>query len=182
MNINLMIINEAVLIPLTVLITYHDFRYRRIPNAIVLGAFLSGIIINTVQRGWIGLFESSAGCALAISLMLVLRLFGGLGTGDVKLFGAIGALIGIQLVFSTFVIIVLIGGVLAVISALRAGTGRQTMLRVWHLFTQGLPPGGVPADHWRHIQVATVKQQTVPYGVAITFGSVISIATSVARG
>ena len=43
MSNQLFIINEAVLIPLTFLIFHYDTRYRRIPNAFVLGTLISGL-------------------------------------------------------------------------------------------------------------------------------------------
>lgn len=175
MSINLAIISAAVLLPLTVMITYHDVKYRRIPNALVLGVLVSGLVANTALFGWRGLASSVAGCAAALALMFLLRMFGGLGTGDIKLFGAIGALIGIQLVFPTFVIIVLVGGVLAIVSMLVKGTFRQTMPRVWKIFALQGPNGSQNQN-----QLASVAPQSVPYGVAITIGSVISVANALA--
>ncbi len=175
MSVNLAIISAAVLVPLTVMITYHDVKYRRIPNAFVLGVLVSGLVANTALFGWRGLASSGAGCATALALMFLLRLFGGLGTGDIKLFGAIGALIGIQVVFPTFVIIVLVGGALALISMLVNRTFRQTMPRVWRIFALQGPNGSQTRN-----QLASVAPQSVPYGVAITLGSVISVANALA--
>lgn len=172
MSNNLAIIIEAVLIPLAVLITYYDVRYRRIPNAFVLGALGSGLAANTIYNGPRGLFSSITGCVVGLGLMLILRFFTGLGAGDVKLFGAIGAVIGVQLVLPTFLIIVLAGGILAVHSMLSAGTVRHTMLRVWHLFA-----GKHAVSQIVEPALASVSRQTIPYGVAITFGSVISVAS-----
>ena len=45
--------------------------------------------------------------------MFMLHVFGAMGAGDVKLFAAIGSVIGAQLVLPTFVVVVLTGGVLA---------------------------------------------------------------------
>lgn len=174
MSIYLVIVNEAVLIPLTAVITYYDVRYRRIPNALVLVALVSGLSANTILGGLDGLFYSVAGGALGFGLLLILRFCGALGAGDVKLFGAIGALIGVHLVPPTFVFIVIIGGLLAVYSALRHGTVRQTMIGVAHIFTN--PLGAHTTG-----QLSTQKPQTVPYGVAITLGSVISVGSTLVR-
>jgi hypothetical protein len=70
-----------------------------------------------------------------------------------------------------FLVVILMGGLLAVISALRAGAVRSTVLRVLQILV-GLLPGwqmpkfAVPAD----------KRLTIPYGVAITLGSIITLA------
>jgi len=101
----------------------------------------------------------------------MLHVFGAMGAGDVKLFAAIGAVTGVQLVVPTFLVVVLTGGLLAVVSIVRAGVLITTMHRVLQIFV-GLLPGwqmprfAVPAD----------RKHTIPYGVAITMGSIISVA------
>lgn len=178
MSNQLLIINEAVLIPLTFLIAYYDTRYRRIPNAFVLGTLLSGLLLNTICGGWTGLRTSLTGCLFAFGLMLGVRLVTGLGAGDVKLFGAIGALVGTQRVLPAFLLVVLAGGVLAVIAILRAGRVRQTMAGVYQIFTGLLSSGRFPSKEM-FVDGGTV---TIPYGIAITCGSVLSVFGVLARG
>src|SRR5215216_4816667 len=88
----------SLLLPLAALITYHDVRYRRIPNPFVLSALSGGLVINAAAGGGGGLLSALGGCALAFALMFGLHLFGAMGAGDVKLFAAVGALFGTQLV------------------------------------------------------------------------------------
>ncbi|HKR12738.1 MAG TPA: A24 family peptidase [Pyrinomonadaceae bacterium] len=165
------IIFELFLVPLAVLIIYHDVRYRRIPNPFVLATLISGLTINLVIGGWRGALYSIGGCVLAFILMFILHVFGAMGAGDVKLFAAIGSVIGAKLVLPTFVVVVLTGGVLALISILRSGLFRTTMHRVFQILV-GLLPGwpmpklSVPAD----------RRHTVPYGAAITIGAIIATA------
>lgn len=167
----LLIAYGALLIPLTVIITYYDVRYRRIPNAFVLATLLSGITVNTIFGGVQGVLASLCGCALAFILMFIMHVFGAMGAGDVKLFAAIGSVTGAAYIIPMFLIVILTGGVLAVISALRARAVRSTCLRVIQILV-GLLPGwqmprfAVPAD----------KRLTIPYGVAIMLGSIITLA------
>lgn len=167
----LLIAYGALLIPLAVIITYYDVRYRRIPNAFVLATLLSGIIVNIIFGGIQGVLVSLGGCALAFILMFIMHVFGAMGAGDVKLFAAIGSVTGAAYVFPMFLIVILMGGLLAVISALRARAVRSTCLRVIQILV-GLLPGwqmprfAVPAD----------RRLTIPYGVAITVGSIITLA------
>ena len=164
------IISSALLIPLAVVITYFDGRFRRIPNAFVLATLISGLAINTITVGWTGLFMSLGGCALAFVLMFVLHIFGAMGAGDVKLFAAIGSVIGAPLVLPTFLVVVLTGGLLAVFTMIRAGAVRATLLRVAQIFMGLLPGWEMP-----RFAVPTERRHTIPYGVAITFGSLISL-------
>ena len=159
------------LIPLAVLIIYHDVRYRRIPNAFVLATLISGLTLNIVSGGLNGGLNSLGGCVLAFILMFMLHVFGAMGAGDVKLFAAIGSVIGAQLVLPTFVVVVLTGGVLGLVSTVRSGVFMTTMHRVLQILV-GLLPGWqmpkftVPAD----------RRLTIPYGVAITIGTIIATA------
>ncbi|HEX5886416.1 MAG TPA: prepilin peptidase [Pyrinomonadaceae bacterium] len=165
------IVLQFFLVPLAVIIIYNDVRYRRIPNPYVLATLISGLTLNLVMGGLQGGLNSIGGCVLAFILMFILHVFGAMGAGDVKLFAAIGSVIGVQLVLPTFVVVVLTGGLLALVTTLRSGVFRTTMFRVLQILV-GLLPGwqmpkfSVPAD----------RRLTIPYGAAITIGAIISIA------
>jgi prepilin peptidase CpaA len=154
-----------------VLVAYHDVRYRRIPNAFVLATLIGGLTINLIYAGSGGLLSSLSGCALAFFPLFILHIVGAMGAGDVKLFAAVGSVIGAHLVLPTLLIVAITGGVIAVYSMIRARTVRTTMQRVVMILV-GLLPGwqmprfAVPAD----------RRHTIPYGVAIMLGSLISVA------
>ena len=164
------IANVILLVPLAIVIIYYDVRYRRIPNAFVLAALVSGLTINIIFGGIHGALSSIGGCVLAFILFFILHVFGAMGAGDVKLFSAIGAVTGVQLVLPTFLVVILVGGLLAVISVLRAGIVRTTMHRVLQILCGFLPGWEMP-----RFSVPTDRRHTVPYGVAITIGGLISV-------
>jgi prepilin peptidase CpaA len=164
------IVDISLLVPLAVLITYYDVRYRRIPNAFVLATLAGGLLINGILNGLGGLGSSVAGCLVAFGMMFALHLFGAMGAGDVKLFAAIGSVVGVGLVVPTFFVVVLTGGVLAVITALRARAVVETAQRVLQILIGFLPGWQVP-----RFAVPADRRLTIPYGVAITFGSLISL-------
>jgi len=165
-EVSIHLVSTFLLIPLAAVIAYHDVRYRRIPNAYVLAALCGGIAMNLIMNGLPGLVSSLSGCGLAFVMMFMLH-----GAGDVKLFAAIGAVVGANLVLPTFLVVVLTGGLLAAVSIVRSGMVATTMHRVLQIFV-GMLPGwqmpkfAVPAD----------RRYTIPYGVAITLGSIISTA------
>jgi prepilin peptidase CpaA len=103
--------------------------------------------------------------------MFMLHVFGAMGAGDVKLFAAVGSLMGANLVLPTFVIVILTGGLLALISVLRSGLWKTTMFRVMQIFVGLLPGWPMPK-----FAVPTDRKHTIPYGVAITIGAIISTA------
>lgn len=171
MSGTLIIVSSALLVPLAVVITYYDARYRRIPNAFVLATLVSGLAINLIVNGTQGLLASLGGCALAFGLMFMLHIFGAMGAGDVKLFAAIGSVLGTSLIVPTFLVVVLTGGALAVVTIFRAGTVRETLWRVVQIFVGFLPGWEMP-----RFSVPAERRYTIPYGVAITVGSLISLA------
>jgi prepilin peptidase CpaA len=164
-------VNIAFLVPVAVIIAYYDVRYRRIPNAFVLATLAGGLVINTMFGGLNGLYSSLGGCVFAFGLMLMLHVFGAMGAGDVKLFAAIGAVTGAQLVIPTFLVVILTGGLLALVSIIRAGVFVSTMHRVLQILVGFLPGWEMP-----RFTVPTDRTHTIPYGVAITIGSIISTA------
>lgn len=165
------LVNISILLPLAIIITYYDVRYRRIPNAFVLATLAAGIAINGIFAGFPGVMASVSGCAFGFGLMFMLHVFGAMGAGDVKLFAAIGAVTGAHLVLPTFIVVILTGGLLAVVSVIRAGMLLTTMHRVLQIFIGMLPGWQMP-----QFAVPLDRKHTIPYGVAITMGSIISIA------
>src|SRR6185312_11284104 len=105
------IIVEIFLVPLAVLVIYYDVRYRRIPNAFVVATLIAGLFLNLIMGGISGGLSSLGGCLFAFILMFMLHIFGAMGAGDVKLFAAIGSVIGAHLILPTFLVVVITGGV-----------------------------------------------------------------------
>jgi prepilin peptidase CpaA len=155
--------------PLFLVIVYNDVRYRRIPNPYVLAVLIIGLGLNALFGGVAGALSSLAGVAMAFGLMFVLHIVGSMGAGDVKLFGAVGAVIGSHLVLPTFVVVVLTGGLLALIISLFSGTLRTTLWRVLNILVGLMPGAKIP-----RYEIPADRRLTIPYGVAITVGSLMS--------
>jgi prepilin peptidase CpaA len=162
---------EIFLVPLAVLVIYYDVRYRRIPNPFVLATLITGLILNIGLAGVHGLFSSIGGCILAFILMFMLHVFGAMGAGDVKLFAAIGSVVGAHLVIPTLIVVMLTGGLLALVSILRSGVFKATMQRVLRIFVGLLPGWEMPK-----FSIPTDRRLTIPYGAAITLGAIIATA------
>ena len=158
------------LAPLAIFVIYYDVRYRRIPNMLVLATLIAGISINIGFNGLQGMISSLEGFALAFFPMLLMHIFGAMGAGDVKLFGAVGAVLGVSQVPLAFVVVVMLGAVLAVYTMLRAGTVFSTLHGVLRIFVGILPGWEMP-----RFKIAPDRKHTIPYGVAIMLGSLIAV-------
>jgi len=163
-------ITLMLLVPLAAVIIYYDVRYRRIPNVVVLLTLLAGLSLNTVFGSFHGALSGVGGLVFAFVPMFLLHTFGAMGAGDVKLFGAVGAVLGAKLVLPTLIIVVLLGGILALISMLRSGTVFSTLHGVLRIFVGLLPGWDMP-----RFAMPPDRRKTIPYGVAITIGSLISV-------
>lgn len=106
-----------------------DYRFGRIPNRLTISALAAGLILNGAMGGVRGAITSALGLVAGFVVPGVLyKVSSGkaIGGGDVKLFAALGALLGPMLVIETqFGAFVLI----AVFALIRL-TFRGALLRV----------------------------------------------------
>jgi prepilin peptidase CpaA len=104
-----------------------DMFTRRVPNQLTMPLAACGVLFAACGISGISVGASLAGFALGLALMLPGNLFGATGAGDVKLFAAIGALIGPAPILTAFFYTALAGGALAVAVAVRRRRLRQTI-------------------------------------------------------
>ncbi len=88
---------------LFVLVLYTDIRDRIIPNTLTIPAICCGIIFNMWVSGLQGgFFFSSKGIIAGCCMLIIPFVLGGMGGGDVKLLGALGAWLGYTAVLNIF--------------------------------------------------------------------------------
>ena len=169
---NAQIIIALLFIPLAVAIIYMDVRYRRIPNKLVLVTLIAGISLNLMFGGWHGLTSSLEGMALGFVLMFMLHAVGTMGAGDVKLFAAVGSIVGISSVLQTLLVVALMGGLLAIGKMIYARRAGRTMMGVVQFFYGLLPGQTVP-----RFEVPPDGSNTLPYAIPICLGALVSVLT-----
>lgn len=86
-----------------------DFKTHKIPNLLTFPAMLAGVVHFTSTYGFNGLIFSSAGLATGIGLLILPWLMGGMGAGDAKLMGAVGACLGVERTVVAFLIVAAMG-------------------------------------------------------------------------
>ncbi|MEJ2660736.1 MAG: A24 family peptidase [Desulfobacteraceae bacterium] len=103
-----------VLVALLLVIVMIDLHTFRIPNLITMPFALMAMTYYGVIYGYAGLLFSLAGLGIGMTLLLVPYMMGGLGGGDVKFFGMVGAFLGPKVVVTAFFFVAIVGGVYAV--------------------------------------------------------------------
>jgi len=143
-----------------------DLRTRRIPNVVTLLMAVAGIALAATGASRVSLVAAVAGAALGLALMLPGHLLGATGAGDVKLMGAIGALLGPGLTVRAFLFTAIAGGVLAVVVATRRRRLATTLRGTARLVAL---PSEAPDDFAR-----AGAGRRFAYGPAIAVGSLLA--------
>ena len=113
--------NNMLLLMLVGASGFFDARERKIPNKITFTGILIGLAFNLITGGWTGLLQSIGGMLAGLAIFFLPFVMGGMGAGDVKLMGAIGALMGWQFSLLTALYSALVGGAMVVAYLLYKG-------------------------------------------------------------
>ena len=104
-----------------------DLRTRRVPNWLTLTITGMGVSLAASHLTATTVAGALAGFAVGLLLMLPGHLVGATGAGDVKLFAAVGTLLGPTRIGVAFMYTAILGGVLAVIVAVNRGRFQDTL-------------------------------------------------------
>jgi prepilin peptidase CpaA len=149
-----------------------DLRTRRIPNALTLGAAAFAFVFHFVTGGASAAGQSLGGWATGVSLLIVPYALGGMGAGDVKLVGALGAWLGPGEAFWLAMFTGIAGGAMALVVGLSHGYLRRAWSNTWLLLT-----------HWRvnglrpfpELTLATSRGPRLAYAAPILVGTIVTL-------
>lgn len=160
----------AATVVLLLISVYTDVRYRKIYNAVTVPFAVLGLALNIYARGWGGILFSLEGIALGLALFFASAFLGRiLGAGDCKLFAAVGAFQGPQMLLWCILWGLVAGGVIAVIVALARGVLRPALTRVWQSLY-------MRAYHKMPMDItASSEQMRLPYALAICVGTLFAM-------
>lgn len=159
--------------------TVTDIFSRRIPNYVTFSLMATALLTHGLISGWDGIIFSLKGLGCGFILLLLPYLLGGMGAADVKLMASVGSVLGTIHTLYTFVIIALLGGLVAIIMLLARKDFLPAMKRIGYALTAFI--GGVGATALR-VAPATLKQQGIPYGAVISAGTIAYIAYNLITG
>lgn len=149
-----------------------DLRVRRIPNVLSAPGIVIGMILNVAHFGMSGMWTSLAGAAAVIGILVWPFVAGGIGGGDVKMMGAVGAFVGPRLAVMGLLIGMIIGGVIMSAHLARLGRLREKIASLGSMLsvaagTRSVRPLMVRAD-----DEAVVA---LPYSVPLALGTVMAL-------
>src|SRR5260370_10262359 len=117
----------------TLLAGWVDFRTRKIPNWLTVPALILGIGVRILAAGWPGAKASLEGAGLALVLLLPFVLLRGLGAGDWKLMGAVGAFLGPLMFLFVLLGSILVSGLMAMVAIMRTHRAFDSIRNMWGL-------------------------------------------------
>lgn len=148
---------------------FTDVRSSRIPNWLTFSLAGFGVGVHSFSDGWSGFWFSVEGLILGIICLLVFYANGGMGAGDVKFLGGIGAVVGSPAVLQVFLLTALLGGVYAVAMMMYMGGGQYAWNRVITFFTTLLVMRRVP-----RAQIASGGEPKLRYALVIGLGTLLA--------
>lgn len=167
------------LVALVLTAAVYDIRYRRVPNWCSVSGAVIGLALNTFLYGGLpGFVFSVKGLLLGFGLYFLLYGIHAMGAGDVKLMGAVGALVGWEDWFGIFLVTAIVGGFLALCVMVLRGRVKKT---VWNLgYILGEMKHGRAAYVTREeLDVKSPKSMGLPHAAVIAVGTLFFLALSV---
>jgi prepilin peptidase CpaA len=156
-------------VALALIAGWTDWRSRRIPNWLTVPGFLAGVSANLLASGWAGLKTSLLGAGLGLILLLPFVFLRSLGAGDWKLAGALGAIVGWEVLANLLMGSVLVAGIMALMLVIYKRRFKETLRNIGRLLTSMLTfrmPGA-------EVSLDNPQSLKVPYGVALSLTTLL---------
>jgi len=171
----------SVLAPVLVAAGVCDLRRGVVYNWLTYPAIVAGLVLGAVEGAAAGdtldgLTNHAVGLGFGFGVLFVAYLLGGMGGGDVKLMGAVGALLGwrdwaaLEAMFYSF----LAGAAVGVIVVIWRGQAGAVLRRMW-MAIRILPLPTATLD-----EATGTPTYRVPFGFAVCVGTLWYLAEELA--
>jgi prepilin peptidase CpaA len=151
-----------------------DIRFKRIPNWLTFPSMIVALSYYVIVGGFQGLLFSLQGAAVGMAILMIPYFMRGMGAGDVKLVGVVGAFLGVGKVVLALLWTALVGGLYATILLIyyvclkRIAQPYLSAVCPYKGFEEVLPSART-----------TVKKPSLCYGVAIAIGTMLSLTVRI---
>jgi prepilin peptidase CpaA len=167
-----MTIDQSVALAVAILAAATDLRSRRIPNMLTFGAALVAFVLHAFISGWTGLGLSLAGWLVGAAFFFPFFALGGMGAGDVKLVGALGACLGPATAVWLALYSSIVGGVMAIGVAVFSGYFRTAFSNLWGLLMFWRVVGIQPAPD---LMLTSQRGPRLAYAVPVLAGLMVTL-------
>jgi prepilin peptidase CpaA len=149
-----------------------DIRYRKIPNWLTYPTIPIAIFLHWRIAGGHAALLSLGGAAVGLGILLPFVLLGGLGGGDWKLVGGLGAFFGARRLVPVLVLTLMINGIMALALVLwkkRVGQTFRNLRRMTAAMFSFHLPGP-------ELRIDNTEAQKVPFGIAAAIATLLYVA------
>jgi len=166
-----------------VVAAYIDGKELRVPNKLTFPMIIAGWIFCTICPSitlscgtWYeGLLWSLVGTIVGGLTLLPFYAIGGMGAGDVKMMAAIGAWVGVSVVFYSFCVGAVVGGLIAIGMILCSGEARKHYNQFFFIFNEIVTVRN-PETLFDIASDRKSSMRLLPYGIPMAIGTVIYMA------
>jgi prepilin peptidase CpaA len=165
---------DLVLLLLVAAAAINDLATRRIPNRLLLLAWLVVLPLHTLGPApGHALLDCLAGATVGLLVFLPLYLLRGMAAGDVKLMATVGAIVGPAAAFDIAILSWCAGGLMALAIILAGGHARAAfgnvaqLLRPHLMRAFGMPAAAEPLER--------PSVGSMPYGLAVAIGTLYAV-------
>ena len=151
---------------------FFDLRSRRVPNWLSFSATVMALALNVSIHGAMGLIHCVFGLTMALVVLLGPFVLGGLGGGDVKMMGAIGALLGPALTIQALAIGFVIGGLITLVHLAYLGKTAEVAGRTARMVASAITQRSL---HPLRVDLDAPDAIALPYTLPLGIGSILAV-------
>jgi prepilin peptidase CpaA len=165
--------SQVIVLILAAIACWYDLRTRNIPNPLTFGGAALALIYSLLTHGAAGLLTSLGGWLTGVALFFPFFMLGGMGAGDVKLVGCLGAWLGPEAALWVALYSMIAGGAMALALALATGYLGEALLNVFMLLGHWRKAGLKP--HPSLTLAGSSRGPRLPYALPIAAGALAAI-------
>lgn len=169
---------RILLLAVAVVAGIYDWKYRRIPNWLVLLGLIAGFSCHCYVGGVAGLLIAAKGFGLAALIYLAMHLLHAMGAGDVKLMAALGCIAGPMSWLVLFLATAILGAVVAVFMSLAYGRLYSTFWNVGQIVKE-LLSFRVPYRNQPQLDLHHANALRTPHGTVIAVTALLLVLARV---
>ena len=150
-----------------------DIRFKRIPNWLTYPSMIVALSYHFISGGVEGFLFSLGGAVAGMAILIIPYLMRGMGAGDVKLVGVVGAFLGVGKMFVALLWTAVVGGFYAI------------GLLIYCVYLKRAPEPRLSAAYPYNgpenstSSIAKLRKPSLCYGVAIAIGTILSVTVTI---